>query len=173
MTDIRYPIGLFERPNHITSAMRAEWLEALAAQPARLREAVVGLSEAQLQTPYREGGWTVRQLVHHIPDSHMHAYIRFKQALTEPEPLIKPYDEASTALLADYKLPLEPSLAILENVHLRWVAIAKALDPLDFTRVFVHPATGRWTLQEHLALYVWHGNHHIAHITELRQRRGW
>jgi uncharacterized damage-inducible protein DinB len=153
--------------------MRAGWLEALAAQPAGLREAVAGLSEVQLQTPYREGGWTVRQVVHHIPDSHMHAYIRFKQALTEPEPLIKPYHEAPTALLADYTLPLEPSLAILEHVHLRWVTIARALNPPDFARVFVHPATGRWTLDEHLALYVWHGDHHTAHITALRKGMGW
>jgi uncharacterized damage-inducible protein DinB len=173
MTDLRYPIGRFQSPEVITPQHIAEWVDTLEAIPARMRSAVAGLTEAQLETPYREGGWTVRQVVHHTPDSQMHAYLRFKQGLTEDTPTIKPYNESPTAMLGDYKLPLEPSLLLLENVHLRWVAIVKALESGQLKREFIHPESGKWRLEQILGMYAWHGSHHIAQITELRKRMGW
>ncbi|MDX2004866.1 MAG: putative metal-dependent hydrolase [Meiothermus sp.] len=171
--DPRYPIGRFQSPETVTSEQVAAWVTELEAIPGQMRRAVAGLSEAQLETPYREGGWTVRQVVHHVPDSQMHAYLRFKQGLTEDRPTIKPYAEGPTAMLGDYRLPLEPSLQLLEHVHARWVAIVGALEPEQLKREFVHPESGPWRLELILGMYAWHGAHHIAHITELRRRMGW
>jgi hypothetical protein len=172
MFDPRYPIGQFIRPQTLQMPHILAWIEDLAIIPAAMRQAVHGLDDAQLATPYRDGGWSLRQVVHHVPDSQMHAYLRFKMGLTELEPVIKPYDEVPTALLADYALPLEPSLVLLEQVHARWVAIARGLEAGQFDRVFVHPATGPWKLGEVLGLYAWHARHHIAHITVAREQHG-
>lgn len=173
MEDARYPIGRFEMPAQVTPETRAGWIRTLEILPAQMREAVSGLSESQLDTPYRKGGWTVRQVVHHVPDSHLHAYLRFKLALTEEEPIIKPYDEAATALLADYALPVEVSLGLLEHLHARWVVLLRALRPQDFARAYIHPENGRVTLERALGLYDWHARHHLTHITRLRERMGW
>jgi uncharacterized damage-inducible protein DinB len=172
--DLRFPIGEYERVDSITDDQRRAFIEALAEMPARLRGAVEGLSFEQLDTPYRPGGWTVRQVVHHLPDSHMNSYMRSKLALTEHEPTIKTYEEALWAELADAKsAPVEPSLALLENLHKRWVLLLRSLTPADGARKFRHPERGSVTLDENLALYAWHGRHHVAHITALRQRNGW
>jgi hypothetical protein len=173
--DLRYPIGRFHYHGPGTSQQRAERIEQLAAQPAALRAAVGDLTAEQLGTPYRQGGWTVRQLVHHIPDSHLNAYCRVKLALTEEEPTIKPYDEAAWAELADSRLtPVEVSLALLEAVHRRLVTLLRALPDADFARRFRHPDhEGVLTVDWILALYAWHGAHHIAHITSLATRMGW
>jgi uncharacterized damage-inducible protein DinB len=174
--DLRYPIGRFVRPVDVTAAERAQFIEALAAAPAALREALRGLDDAQLDTPYRPEGWTVRQVVHHVPDSHLNAYVRFKLALTEPEPTIKPYDEAAWAALPDGRSPLvDESLALLDALHARWVYLLRAMAAADFTRTMVHPEHpgAPMTLDIMLALYAWHGRHHVAHITALRARMGW
>jgi hypothetical protein len=171
--DLRYPIGKFHRVENTTESQRREFISAIADAPARLRAAVAGLSAAQLDTPYREGGWTVRQVVHHVPDSHMNAYVRFKLALTETEPTIKTYEEGLWADLPDSKSPIEPSLALLENLHKRWVILLESLSPSDWLKKFRHPELGTLALETNLALYAWHGRHHVAHITSLRQRNAW
>jgi hypothetical protein len=171
--DLRYPIGNFDRVESLTPDQRGEHIEAIAAAPARLSVAVSGLKPEQLDTPYRPGGWTVRQVAHHVPDSHMNAYIRFKLALTEDEPTIKPYREDRWAELADAKAPIEPSLALLENLHKRWVLLLRSLTPRDWARKMRHPELGVLTLDQTLAIYGWHGRHHVAHITSLRERNGW
>ncbi len=172
--DLRYPIGKFSAPASVSDADRAGFISDIAAAPARLRAAVGGLSATQIATPYRDGGWTVRQLAHHVPDSHMNAYIRFKLALTEEEPTIKPYEEARWAELADSaETPVEISLALLDALHTRWVTLLRAIKPADWSRKFRHPEMGPMTLERTLALYAWHGKHHVAHITALRQRNGW
>jgi hypothetical protein len=173
--DPRYPIGKFNAP---TSPQRSDerrlLIEQIAATPAHMREAVAGLNETQLETPYRDGGWTVRQVVHHVPDSHMNAYTRVKLALTEDEPLIKPYDEAAWAKLNDVRAtPIETSLMLLETLHARWDAILTSMTDADFARTLRHPEHGLVTLDWLIALYAWHGRHHVAHITSLRQRNGW
>jgi hypothetical protein len=171
--DPRYPIGKFERPAAATAELRSEWLDTLEALPARLRAAVAGLSEEQLDTPYRPGGWTVRQVVHHVADSHMNSFIRFRLALTEEEPTVKPYNEAKWALLKDAELPVEVSLKLVDGVHHRMVVMLRSLSPEDFERKFRHPQLGLMDLNGNLALYAWHGRHHVAHITALRDRMGW
>ena len=174
--DLRYPIGRFERPVSITAAERAAFIQTVAGTPAALREAVRGLDDAQLDTPYRPDGWTVRQLVHHLPDSHLNSYVRFKLALTETEPTIKPYDEKAWAELPDGRSPLvTESLALLDALHARWVYLLRAMAPADFARTLVHPERpgAPMTLDVMLALYAWHGRHHVAHITALRERQGW
>jgi hypothetical protein len=172
--DLRYPIGPFQRPASVDPAARKEFLARIAAAPARFRAAVAGLDAAQLDTPYRPGGWTVRQVIHHVPDSHANAYVRFRLALTEDEPAIKPYNEAAWAELPDARTgPLEPSLALLESLHTRWVALAESLPEAAFSRAFVHPELGRVELGANLAVYAWHCRHHEAHITSLRERMGW
>lgn len=172
--NLQYPVGKFERPEKLTGEQRRACIATIAETPARLKAAVVGLNATQLDTPYRPGGWTVRQVVHHIPDSHMNSYVRFRLALTETEPTIKPYDEALWAELADAKTaPVEPSLALLENLHARWVLLLRSLSDADWTRTFRHPELGLMTLEQNLALYDWHGRHHVAHITSLRERQGW
>src|ERR1700724_822618 len=154
--DARYPIGKMEMPKEINGAKREQAIESIAAAPKNLREAVRGLNDAQLDTPYREGGWTVRQVVHHVPDSHMNAYIRFKLALTENVPTVKPYDEAAWAKLKDTELtPIETSLTMLEAVHARWVTLLKSLKAEDFDRKFNHPEAGVQSLDRSLALYGW------------------
>lgn len=173
--DLRYPIGRFDISAPITPASRAEHLEAIAALPAALRAAVSGLSDAQLDTPYRPEGWTVRQLVHHVADSHVNAVTRIRLALTEDTPTIKPYLEKAWANLADSRTqPIEPSLQILDGTHARWVALARAITAPEFARTVVHPEHGRTMSVDTLCgLYAWHGRHHVAHITALRQREGW
>ena len=173
-SDLRYPVGRYTPPEPITAAHRPGWIEQIAHAPAALRDAVRGLSDAQLDTPYRPGGWTVRQVVHHLPDSHLNAYIRFKLALTENEPTIKPYDEARWAMLEDGRNgPPDASLAMLDGLHARWVRLLRSLGASDFARTFNHPEHGKLTLDWVLGMYAWHGRHHVAHITSLRQREGW
>ena len=172
--DLRYPIGKFQRPESVTAEDRAAWLAALADAPARFRNAVRDLDDAQLDTPYRPDGWTVRQVVHHVADSHMNSYVRFRLALTETDPTIKPYDEAQWANLHDaHTMPVEVSLQLLDSLHLRWVTLLQSLAPADFDRTFRHPVLGQMTLSANLALYAWHSRHHEAHITALRSRMGW
>jgi uncharacterized damage-inducible protein DinB len=172
--DARYPIGKMEMPKLINGAKREQAIESIAAAPKHLREAVRGLNDAQLDTPYREGGWTVRQVVHHVPDSHMNAYVRLKLALTEVKPTIKPYQESAWALLADSQsAPIEASQRLLEALHERWDRVWRSLQAEDFSRVFVHPDHGERTIDWLLFVYEWHGRHHVAHITELRKQRGW
>lgn len=174
MPDPRYPIGRFVPPEEVTEVHIQEWINQIAEMPARLRQAVAGLSAAQLDTPYREGGWTVRQVVHHVPDSHLNSYVRFKLALTEEAPTIKPYDEQAWARLGDSRdTPVEVSLRLLEALHQRWVVLLRGLKEEDWQRSFVHPESGPTTLARTLGLYAWHGSHHVAHITELRKRMGW
>ena len=146
----------------------------IAETPARMREAVAGLSDAQLDTAYREDGWSVRQVVHHVPDSHLNAYVRLKLALTEDDPLIKPYDEGRWAQLEDSRdTPIEVSLSLLESLHARWIVLLRSLDENDFGRTFRHPDHGSVTLDWLVAMYAWHGRHHVAHITSLRERMNW
>ena len=171
--DLRYPIGRFERPAEASSDRRREWIDTIAAAPSRYREAVRGLSDRQLDTPYRPEGWTVRQVIHHVADSHMNSFIRFRLALTEDEPTIKPYDEAKWALLKDAGEPVECSLLLIDNLHHRWVVMLRALEEGDFTRTLRHPESGVMNLDTLLALYAWHSRHHEAHITGLRERLGW
>jgi uncharacterized damage-inducible protein DinB len=173
-SDLRYPIGEFETVSTLTPDERRAAIEAIAEVPRRLRGAVRNLTPAQLDTPYRPGGWTVRQLVHHIADSHMNALIRFKLALTEDEPTLKTYEENLWAELADTKTPeVEPSLALIDNLHTRWVILLRSLTPQQFPRKFRHSGWGSQTVDFLLAQYAWHGKHHVAHITSLRQRNGW
>jgi uncharacterized damage-inducible protein DinB len=171
--DERYPIGRFQ-PGEATLEGRAACVARLGALPAAFRAALSGLSDAQLDTPYREGGWTLRQVAHHVPDSHMNAYIRFKWTLTEEAPRIKPYDEAAWAKLPDTGVtPIEVSLALLESLHSRWVDLMEALTDEQWSRTFEHPETGPWRLDQVVHLYAWHGEHHLAHVTGLRRRMGW
>jgi uncharacterized damage-inducible protein DinB len=176
MTEIdalRYPVGHFKAPSSNDSATRAQWIQDLRELPERLRAAVAGLSDAQLDTPYREGGWTVRQVVHHVADSHMNSYVRFKLALTEDNPTIKPYDEAAWAKLADSQLPIGPSLELIASLHARWVGLLEGMSEADFAKTFNHPEHGKQNLGTTVALYAWHSRHHTAHITSLRARQGW
>ncbi|MGA8870924.1 MAG: putative metal-dependent hydrolase [Candidatus Acidiferrales bacterium] len=172
--DLRYPIGEFQPVQSNTDAERRAFIDAIAETPSRLSAAVAGLTPAQLDTPYRPGGWTVRQLVHHIADSHMNAVTRFKLTLTEDEPMLKTYEESLWAELADTKTPpIEISLALIENLHKRWDVLSRSIAPADWSRKFRHPGWGSGTLDFLLAQYAWHGRHHVAHITSLRERNGW
>lgn len=174
-TSLSYPIGPFEPPKTITDRYLNDCIDRIHSTPARLRIAIAGLTSEQLDTPYRPGGWTLRQLVHHLPDSHINSYIRFHWTLTENNPLIKAYDEKSWASLPYHEqLPLEVSLNLLEAIHARWVVLLKNLSPADLDRSFQHPEDGSTnTLRKTIASYAWHGDHHIAHITSLRERNGW
>jgi hypothetical protein len=172
--DLRYPIGQFSWSGSNTPEQRARFIDDIAATPERMRRAVAGLTEAQLETPYRDGGWTVRQVVHHVPDSHLNSYIRFKFALTENEPTIMAYDEARWAELVDAKgHAIEASLRLLEGLHERWVVLLRSLSEEDVRRRFRHPELGVVTVDQYIALYAWHGKHHVAHVTGLRERMGW
>jgi uncharacterized damage-inducible protein DinB len=174
MSDPRFPIGKFNGQAAANDQERQQFLKDIEETPAKLRAAVNGLSEQQLNTPYREGGWTVRQVVHHVPESHMNSYVRFKLALTEDEPTIKPYAEDRWARLEDVeKTPIEVSLTLLDALHQRWTILLRSLTPDDWKRTFRHPEMGVMTLDKTLALYSWHGRHHVAHITGLRERMRW
>ena len=173
MTDPRYPIGKFSHSGPLSPEQKKHCLDDIEQAPKRLREAVRGLSDAQLDTPYRDGGWSVRQVVHHVPDSHANAYVRFKLALTEDDPTIKPYMEDRWAELVDSRQPIENSLAMLESLHRRWMIVLRSLNDADWKRTFQHPELGSVTLEKNLALYAWHGRHHVAHVTSLRERMGW
>lgn len=175
MDDPRYPIGPFRYQGNADERQREQWIGEIASTSGYLRAAVAGLSPAQLDTPYREKGWTVRQVVHHLPDSHVNAYTRIKLALTEDEPTIKPYEEARWAELPDARSgPIEISLTLLECLHRRWVLLLRGLGPDEFRRRFRHPEHGRtMDINEVLAMYAWHGPHHVAQITSLRSRMGW
>jgi hypothetical protein len=172
-SDLRYPIGKRVPRTSFTDASRAAALKTIAETPANLRRAVAGLTDAQLDTPYRPGGWTVRQLVHHVADSHMNAYVRTRLTLTEENPPVKPYDEAKWAELPDAKtMPIEGSLAILEAMHARWVNLLQTLNAAQLNRTMFHPEHGALTLDGLLEIYAWHGPHHVAHVTGLRERNG-
>jgi uncharacterized damage-inducible protein DinB len=174
LNDLRYPVGRFDLKQDVPRERRAALIDSIAAAPARMREAVRGLNDEQLDTPYREGGWTVRQVVHHVPDSHMNAFIRFKLALTEDNPTIKPYEEAEWAKLSDVRdTPVETSLRLYESLQERWVVLLRNMTDEEFTRTFQHPELGQVRLDRILAMYEWHGRHHVGHITSLRQRTGW
>jgi hypothetical protein len=174
LDDLRFPIGRFSAPASTLAGVRAANIHTLRELPQRLTTAVSGLDDHQLDTPYRDAGWTVRQVVHHVADSHANAYIRFKLALTEDWPTIKTYDEAAWANLADSRwLPIEPSLAFLTSLHNRWVALLESLSEDDFRKGYEHPEHGRQNLAKVLAMYDWHSRHHTAHITRLRTRQGW
>jgi len=171
--DLRYPIGPWT-PVPPSAAARRNHLQDLAKAATSLRQAVRNLSDAQLDTPYRPGGWTVRQVVHHLPDSHANGYIRMRFALTEDAPTIKPFDEGRWAELEDARrCVLEPSLKMVDAIHLRWAMLLRELTADDWKRAYVHPENGRMTIQKALDLYAWHTRHHIAHITSLRERSGW
>lgn len=171
--DPRYPIGPFNMPHEVTPARRRQAIDEIAAAPAKLRAAVKDLNDAQLDTPYREGGWTVRQVVHHVPDSHMNAYIRLRLSLTEDKPTIKPYDEARWAELADAKLPIDVSQTLLDALHVRWDSVWRSMKPEHFARTLIHPEHGERSVDWLLFVYEWHGQHHTAHITELCKQKGW
>ena len=172
--DLRYPIGRFVRQTAFDDTWRNGAIATISATPAKLRAAVAGLTDAQLDTPYRPGGWTVRQLVHHVADSHMNAYVRTRLALTEDNPPIKPYDEAKWAELADAKsMPIDGSLAIIGALHARWVHLLRSLKAAEFSRTMFHPEHGELRIDGLLNIYEWHGPHHTAHVTELRRRSGW
>jgi hypothetical protein len=172
--DLRYPIGNFEWPQSVSPAELTRAIEDIEAAPRLLREAVAGLSRPQLDTAYRPGGWTVRQLVHHVADSHMNSYVRFRLAVTEDRPTIKPYDETRWAQLSDARTaPIEVSLTMLEAMHDRWVRLLRSFGPAEWEREFVHPERGPIRLDATALLYAWHGRHHTAHIAELRRREGW
>jgi hypothetical protein len=174
MSDPRYPIGKFHFDGALSEEQKKACINEIEQAPAALRAAVSGLSQPQLDTPYREGGWTVRQVVHHLPDSHMNAYVRWKLALTEDEPTIKPYAEDRWANLADTQsTPLEVSLTLLDSLHARWVQLLRSISLQDWKRNFHHPESGLVSLEKNLVIYAWHGRHHVAHVTELRKRMGW
>ena len=174
MSDPRFPIGKFSYQGPPTVGQKQQFLDEIERAPANLRAAVAGLSDQQLDTPYRDGGWTVRQVVHHVPDSHLNAYVRLKLALTEDKPTIKPYNEAAWAELADSKsTPIEVSQTLLDSVHVRFVQLWRSMKSEDFARTLVHPEHGERTVDWLLFVYEWHGKHHAAHITELRKQKGW
>ncbi len=165
--DPRFPVGPYVAPETITSAQRNAWIDEIAQTPSAMRAAVAGLTQSQLDTPYREGGWTVRQVVHHLPDSHIHAYTRMKWALTEDRPLVRGYDEAKYAELPDYRVtPVEVSLQLLESLHARWVALMRSLTEADLARVYVHAENGPTRLDQQIAHYAWHCRHHLAHARQ-------
>jgi hypothetical protein len=171
--DLRFPIGKFDK-SAIDPSRRAEYIQIITNLPKNIAAAVDGLNEEQLDTPYRSGGWTVRQTVHHVADSHINSYCRFKLALTEDEtPTIRPYYEDRWAELADSKLPIATSLAIIDGIHQRWTSLLNSMTTADFDKKFNHPESGEWTLEGTLALYAWHSRHHTAHITNLREREDW
>ncbi|UZR99352.1 YfiT family bacillithiol transferase [Chondrinema litorale] len=171
---LRYPIGKFKWPRELTNELLAEHIADIESFPARIRKETASLSDEQLDTPYREGGWTVRQLVNHCSDSHMNSLIRFKWALTEDKPTIKAYYEDRWAELADSKIPIEPALSLMDGLHDRWVVLLKSLTDEDLNKKYIHPEHGKEIrLDNTIAMYAWHCNHHLAHITELKKREGW
>lgn len=174
MKDPRYPIGKFQKPNHISPQQIEDWIKQVRTLPTRFSIEVVEMSHEQLDTPYRAGGWTVRDLIHHLPDSHINSYVRFHWALTEENPMIKAYDEQSWAQLPYLKdLNIQTSLDLLSLVHERWTALLKSMSDQDWETTYRHPVNGEQPLKEILAMYSWHGEHHLAHVTELKTRMSW
>ncbi len=171
--DLRYPLGEFDSSIEVTPELRREMIQTIKDLPSKVFKAVEGLTDEQLDTPYRPEGWTVRQTVHHIADSHINSLCRFKLALTEENPLIRQYYEDRWAELADSRLPVDASLKIIEGIHLRWATLLESLTEKDFRRKLRHPDSGEWTIEKFLALYAWHSRHHTAHITKLRARMSW
>lgn len=171
--DLRYPVGKYTLEENLSEERRNELIGEIAETPSKLRAAVKGLDEKQLSTPYREGGWTVRQVAHHLADSHLNAFVRFKLAVTEDFPAIKPYDQKLWAETADARGPVEPSLKLVESLHTRWVELLRSMSASDFKRKLNHPEMGAVTLERYLGLYAWHGRHHVAHVTSLRERMKW
>jgi hypothetical protein len=168
---LRYPVGKFKAPVSYTSEDLRHWIATIKTFPGKLRHAIIGLNEKQLDTPYRPGGWTIRQLIHHVADSHMNSLLRIKWTLTEENPTIKPYSEADWALLPDYKLPVEPSLKIIEGVHQHWTALLESFTENEWARTYIHPESGDTVnLKKVLGLYDWHCRHHLAHITEATKK---
>jgi DinB superfamily len=172
---LRFPIGRFKRPDFISIELIRQWVSDIESFPSRLIKEVVGLSDAQLDTPYREKGWTIRQVVHHCADSHMNSLIRFKLTLTEDKPVVKPYWEDRWAELVDSKMmPIAPSLQMLEGIHARWIVLLKSLSEKDYSKSFIHPEHGKeFRVDENIGVYAWHCNHHLAHITQLKKRKNW
>lgn len=171
---LRYPVGPFQTPGKVSAEQRKEWIREIERLPENLRRAVAGVSEQQLETQYRPGGWTVRQVVHHVADSHLNSYTRFRLAVTEDVPTIKTYNEADWAELADAKTaPVELSLQLLEALHARWVLLLRSFGDAEFARKIFHPEWGEVSVEELLAQYEWHCRHHVAHINRLREREGW
>jgi hypothetical protein len=174
LEELRYPLGRFAAPAAVSAAELGAWIDDVERLPAALRSAVAPLSPQQLETPYRPGGWCVRQVVHHLADSHLNSFIRFKWALTEERPTIKTYREERWAELPDARdTPVATSLRLLEALHERWVVLLRALGPADLRRSFVHPDSGETRLDVNVGIYAWHGRHHLAHVTRLAQREGW
>ena len=171
--DLSYPIGKFDKNFEFTTELKQNLVSEIAELPHKIRIAIENLSDGQLDTPYRPGGWTVRQTVHHIADSHLNSLVRFKLALTEDAPTIRPYYEDRWAELADSFLPVEHSVKIIEGLHLRWKTLLDSMTDADFQRKLINPDSGDWTLGQMLGLYAWHGRHHTAHISKLRERNGW
>lgn len=171
--EMKYPIGAFQFDNEITSSVIRIWIDEIEDLPRLLRDAVKNLDNEQLDTAYRSGGWTVRQVIHHLADSHMNAYVRFKLALTEEKPVIKPYDETKWAELSDYQLPIDNSLLLLETLHKRWTYLLRSLTPADMEKTFIHPDSGDVSVGKNIGIYAWHGKHHLAHITSLSNRKYW
>lgn len=169
----KYPIGRFAMPATASAGERRQWIAAIAALPAEVRAATSGLRPEQWETPYRDGGWTVRQVAHHLADSHMNAFVRCKLALTQDRPLINAYDQSAWAETADTHGAGETSLRLLDALHERWTRLLESLTPADFARTYRHPERGETTLEATLALYAWHGRHHTGHILALRRQRGW
>jgi hypothetical protein len=174
MEDLRYPIGRYEKPHPITDELRKAWIQEIRELPERLKDAVEGLTDEQLDTPYRPDGWTVRQLVHHLADTHMNNYIRIKLALTVENPQTILYDIEKWGEFDDAKTaPIQLSLAILEGLHRRWTMLLSNLTPEEFVKTFVHPRLGVQKIEEAIGIYAWHGKHHVAHITSLCKRMNW
>lgn len=171
--DLSFPIGKYDKDAEITLGQRKQFIEEIAELPNNLRRAVESLSNEQLDTPYRPEGWTVRQVIHHVGDSHMNSFIRFKLALSEDNPVIRPYAENLWAETAEYKMPVDVSLNLIDSIHRRWTTLLDSMSETDFARTLKHPETGAWTLENQLGLYVWHGKHHAAHVNNLKKRNGW
>ena len=171
--NLRFPVGEFDKNIEVTPKVRKQFIGTIADLPKNLEKAVADLNDKQLDAPYRPQGWTIRQTVHHIADSHLNAYIRFKLALTEDAPTIRPYYEDRWAELADSRMPIDVSMKIIEGVHSRWVNFLNAMSDEDFKKLLIHPESGEWTLEKMLGLYDWHSKHHAAHITNLREREKW
>lgn len=171
--DLRFPIGKFDSGFEVTDELRRGFIETISNLPDELFKAVKNLRDEQLDTPYRPDGWTVRQVVHHIADSHINSYIRFKLALTEEVPTIRPYYEDRWAELEDSRLPIDDSMKIIRGIHSRWSSFLSSMSDADFKRKLIHPDSGEWTLEKFLGLYDWHSRHHLAHITTLAKRENW